>query len=159
MIEKHQVVETLRVLFVEDIPADVELAERVLKRGGLDMTSMRIDTKEAFLAALSDFGPDIVISDYSMPAFDGMSALNLATERDPSLPVIILTGSMNEDTAVECIKAGATDYVIKEHMTRLPFAVKEAMEQRKSRLRAAMKDRSSMTVNSVIVPSSRAAMR
>ncbi len=140
MIEKHQVVEALRILFVEDIPVDVELAERVLKRGGLDFVSMRVDTKEAFLAALSDFAPDIVISDYSMPAFDGMSALNLAKGRDPFLPFIILTGATNEDTAVECIKAGAGDYVIKEHMTRLPFAVKEAMEQRKSRLRAAMKD-------------------
>lgn len=140
MIEKDQEVEALRILFVEDIPVDVELAERVLKRGGLDLISMRVDTKEAFLAALSDFVPDIVISDYSMPAFDGMSALNLAMELDPSLPFIILTGATNEDTAVECIKAGATDYVIKEHMTRLPFAVKEAIEQRKSRLRAAMKD-------------------
>jgi PAS domain S-box-containing protein len=120
----------LKVLFVEDIPSDAELAERSLRGSGLDVESRRVDTKEAFLGALADFDPDIVISDYSMPSFDGMSALILAKERDPLLPFIVLTGSMNEDVAVECMKAGASDYVIKEHMTRLPFAVKEALKHR-----------------------------
>jgi PAS domain S-box-containing protein len=131
----------LRVLFVEDRVADFELAERVLRRGGLDLTSMRVDTKAAFLAALADFAPDIVISDYSMPAFDGMSALRLAKASDPYLPFIVLTGATNEDTAVECMKAGAGDYVIKEHMARLPFAVREAIERQKARALADLSDR------------------
>jgi PAS domain S-box-containing protein len=122
----------LRVLFVEDLPTDAELAERALRRGDFEIESRRVDAEEAFIAALREFVPDIVISDYSMPAFDGMTALRLARTRDPSLPFIILTGSMNEDTAVECMKAGASDYVIKEHMMRLPFAVKEAIERQKN---------------------------
>ena len=77
---------------------------------------------------LSEFKPDLIITDYSMPEFDGMRALKLSLEHDPGIPVIILTGSINEVTAVACMKAGATDYVIKEFMSRLPFAVKEAMK-------------------------------
>lgn len=127
----------LKVLFVEDVPTDAELAMRSLEKAGLEMQSTRVDTKEAFLGALTNFGPDIVISDYSMPAFDGMSALILAKERDPLLPFVVLTGSMNEDVAVECMKAGASDYVIKEHMARLPFAVREAIERKEKLVQAA----------------------
>lgn len=118
----------MKILFVEDMPMDAELAERLLRKDGLDFESVRVDTCDAFLEALESFAPDIVVSDYSMPAFDGMSALLLARKHDPLLPFVVLTGSMNEDTAVACMKAGASDYVIKEHMSRLPFAVKEAME-------------------------------
>jgi PAS domain S-box-containing protein len=121
-----------KILFVEDLPTDAELAQLTLKAGGVGVASMRVDTKESFLAALASFAPDIVISDYSMPAFDGMTALQLARAADPLLPFIVLTGSTNEDTAVECMKAGASDYVIKEHMSRLPFAVKEALSRRKN---------------------------
>ncbi len=81
----------------------------------------RVETKDDFLRELTGFLPDIVISDYSMPRFDGlMTALRLSNSARPTIPVIMLTGSMNEDTAVACMKAGrATDYVIKEHTKRL----------------------------------------
>jgi PAS domain S-box-containing protein len=118
----------MKILFVEDMPLDAELAERLLRKDGMAFESLRVDTREAFLAALSEFLPDVIVSDYSMPSFDGMSALLLAREHDALIPFVVLTGSMNEDTAVSCMKAGASDYVIKEHMSRLPFAVKEAME-------------------------------
>ncbi len=127
---------TCKVLFVEDLPTDAELSERALKAGGIGVASMRVDTRDDFLAALEAFGPDIVISDYSMPAFDGMTALRLAKAKDPLLPFIVLTGSTNEDTAVECMKAGASDYVIKEHMARLPYAVKEALSRREIQARS-----------------------
>lgn len=120
-----------KILFVEDLPSDTELAERELVKNSLRYESLRVDTETAYRSALADFDPDIVISDYSMPAFDGMSALLIAKEKDPFLPFIVLTGSMNEDTAVNCMKAGASDYVIKEHMSRLSFAVKEALDRRK----------------------------
>jgi PAS domain S-box-containing protein len=120
-----------RVLFVEDVPTDAELAERALRAGGIGVASLRVETREAFLAALSAFAPDIVISDYAMPGFDGMAALRLARDKDALLPFIVLTGAMNEDTAVECMKGGASDYVIKEHMARLPFAVKDALGRRR----------------------------
>jgi len=125
----------LRILFVEDLPSDTELAEREIRKSGLEFSSQRVDTKGAFLKALEEFRPDVIVSDYSMPEFDGMQALKLTLERDARLPFILLTGSMNEETAVACMKAGASDYVIKEHMTRLPFAVRDALEQK--RIRAA----------------------
>lgn len=126
----------LKLLLVEDLPADAELAEMALRRGGFEIDSMRVDTEEGMARALRDFGPDVVVSDYSMPSFDGMSALKLAKSIDPILPFIVLTGSMNEDTAVECMKAGASDYVIKEHMTRLPFAVREALARQRAMIAA-----------------------
>jgi len=118
----------LRILFVEDIPEDAEMAAYELKRAGLRFEHRLVDTKEDFLAVFPAFGPTLVISDYSMPRFDGMKALQLAREMDHNIPFIILTGSKNEETAVACLKAGASDYVIKSHMGRLPFAVREALD-------------------------------
>ena len=119
----------LKILFVEDLPSDAELAVMELRKEGLRFEQIRVDTRDPFIKALEEFKPDIVISDYMMPSYNGMLALIDAREYNPSIPFILLTGSMNEETAVECIKAGATDYIIKEHMTRLPFAVKEALDQ------------------------------
>ena len=124
----------MRILFAEDVPTDAELAEKEIRKSGIEFTSMRVDAKENFLHALEGFQPDLIISDYKMPSFDGMQAMELSKKHDSTIPFIILTGSMNEETAVECIKAGATDYVIKEQIKRLPFAIKEALEQTKLRL-------------------------
>ena len=121
----------IRILFVEDLPSDTELAERVLQKEGLHFSSIRVDTEKEFIKALEEFQPDLIISDYSMPGFDGMKALKISLKKDPALPFIILTGSMNEETAVDCMKVGATDYVIKGHLKKLPFAIKEALEQKK----------------------------
>ncbi|MCX6032835.1 MAG: PAS domain S-box protein [Chloroflexi bacterium] len=122
----------IRILFVEDVPADAELAARVIRKEGLAFTSTCVGTQDEFIAALDEFRPDVIVSDYTMPQFDGMRALKISLERDPALPFIVLTGTLNEETAVKCIKAGATDYVIKDRITRLPFAVKDALAQRKT---------------------------
>ena len=126
--------ELLHILFVEDLPSDMELAEHGLRKSGIKFTSLRVETREAMQKAFTEFKPDLIISDFALPSFDGMQALKLTKENDPTIPFIVFTGSMNEDTAVDCMKAGATDYVIKEHVTRLPFAVNEAFEQKKIRL-------------------------
>ncbi|HAE22560.1 MAG TPA: hypothetical protein DCG47_09610, partial [Spirochaetaceae bacterium] len=118
----------LNILFIEDLPTDMEIAERSLTKAGLNFASSRVETEAELIDALRSFKPDVVVSDYSMPLYNGMSALQLVLEFDPYLPFIILTGSMNEDTAVNCLKAGACDYVIKEHIARLPFAVTEAIQ-------------------------------
>jgi PAS domain S-box-containing protein len=131
----------LRILFVEDVPADAELAARELRNDGIAFTSVRVDTKEAFLQALEEFRPDVILSDYAMPEFDGMTALELSLSHDANLPFIILTGSMNEETAVACMKAGATDYIIKEHMKRIPLAVRAALVQKQSRMEKEDADR------------------
>ncbi len=120
--------EDLRILFVEDVPEDVEIAIRELEGSGMRFRHLRVDTKEDFQAALAAFDPSLVISDYSMPRFDGIKALNIALELKPSIPFIVLTGSKNEETAVLCLKSGAADYVIKGHITRLPFAVNDALD-------------------------------
>lgn len=123
--------ELLKILFVEDLVADYELALREIRGAGIKFEHQRVETQDQLLHMLPEFKPDIVISDYSMPGFDGRAALKVCREYDPFLPFIMFTGSMNEETAVECLKAGATDYVIKESRKRLPFALKEALERRK----------------------------
>ena len=119
----------LKILFVEDLPSDVELAVRELRKENLRLEYITVCTRVDLNKALKEFKPDLIISDYMMPAFNGLQALQEVIKFDPELPFILYTGSVNEETAVECIKAGAMDYVIKEHMTRLPYAVKEALIQ------------------------------
>ncbi len=127
-MEQHN---KLRILLVEDLPSDAELAERELKRQGIHYTLKITDNKEDFLRELEDFQPDLVISDYLLPQFDGMEVIKLTAGYDESVPVLVLTGSMNEETAVECMKAGAWDYVIKEHIKRLGPAVTQVVEKKK----------------------------
>jgi PAS domain S-box-containing protein len=125
MIQKN----LLKILFVEDVPSDVELAVLELRKEKIIFEYTTVCTRIDLVNALREFKPNLIISDYMMPAFNGLQALKESIEFDSELPFILYTGSVNEETAVECIKAGAKDYVIKEHSTRLPFAVKEALEQ------------------------------
>ncbi|MFZ2054449.1 MAG: PAS domain S-box protein [Candidatus Aminicenantales bacterium] len=122
-----------RILIVEDLPTDAELCEREIRRVQSPCEFRRVETREDYLAALETFKPHIIVSDFKLPSFDGLSALKLALEHAPETPFLIITGSMNEDTAVECMKAGAWDYVIKEHIKRLGPAVISALEQKKMR--------------------------
>ncbi len=124
----------MRVLFVEDVPSDKELAESVLAKEGIAVTSIRVQTREEFLSALAEFHPDLILSDYSLPQFDAIQALHLAREHDPHLPFIVLTDPVNEETEVACLRAGANDYVLKANTTRLPHAVREAAAHRNDHL-------------------------
>ena len=135
--------EELRILILEDVPTDAELMKHELKKGGILFTSRLVETKEGFLRELREFTPDIILSDYKMPQFDGMTALSLTKEFAPNIPFIIVTGSMNEETAVACMKAGAADYVIKDHLARISLAVKGALrnkqvKEEKERLQEAL---------------------
>ena len=124
----------VRVLLVEDLPTDAELISREIRGVFVESIFLRVETRQDFLAALTDFNPDIILCDFKLPQFDGLSALALAQEIVPDIPFIIVTGSMNEDTAVECMKAGAWDYVIKERLRRLGPAAANVMKQRDIRL-------------------------
>lgn len=126
--------DSIRILFVEDIEVDMELAIRELQRENFSIVWVRVETREDFLFQLENFKPDIIVSDYSLPTFDGLQALKLTLSKAPEIPVILFTGSINEETAVACIKAGAIDYVLKDKMKRLPFAIKEALIQKEIRL-------------------------
>src|SRR6266545_4119852 len=124
---------TLRILLAEDNEQDAVLIERQLRQGGLTGTVRRVDSEAAFRAVLTEFDPDLVLSDHSMPSFSARDALRIAREARPSTPVIVVTGSLDEETAAEYMKAGAADYVLKSHLTRLPGAVASALERRRGR--------------------------
>ncbi|MBZ0178398.1 MAG: PAS domain S-box protein [Melioribacteraceae bacterium] len=119
----------LRILFIEDLETDQILAEREIKKAGIEFTSVRVETERDFIFQLENFDPNLIISDYSMPEFDGMSALKIALKIKPDIPFLILTGSMNEETAVECMKAGADDYIIKENLHRLIPAINASLKK------------------------------
>ena len=119
----------LCILIVEDVPSDAELLEFQLRKGGMEYISECVETKEDFLKMLREFKPDLILSDYFLPHFDGMTALRLAQELAPTTPFVLVTGSMYEETAVECIKAGAADYILKDHIIRIVPAIKAAFEK------------------------------
>ena len=121
----------VKILIVEDVPTDAELAMREVKKSLTSSTFNVVDNETDFLDALACFEPDLIISDYNLPCFDGLTALKLTQKYAPIVPFIITTGTQNEDIAVECMKAGATDYVIKENFKRLGLAVIQALEKKK----------------------------
>jgi len=122
----------LRILILEDLPTDAELMERELRKSNLAFSSKRVETRKDFLQQLIDFAPDLILADYTLPQFDGVTALRSAQEITPLTPVIIVTGSLNEEIAVDCMKTGAADYVLKESLARLGPAVKNALKEKQN---------------------------
>ena len=120
----------VRILILEDSPGDAELMERELRRSHLKFSAKRVDTRNDFVRQLTDFAPDLILADYTLPQFDGMRALQLSQETTPLIPVIIVTGSLSEEIAVECMKTGAADYVLKDALVRLGPAVKSALQKK-----------------------------
>ncbi len=122
---------TLRILILEDLPTDAELMVSELQQANLTFTSLRVETEEAFSQALQEFSPDMVLSDYSLPQYNAMEALKLVQQQCPHIPLIVVTGAINEETAVACLKGGAADYVLKDHLVGLPRAVQGAVNTRR----------------------------
>ncbi|HMM33438.1 MAG TPA: response regulator, partial [Thermoanaerobaculia bacterium] len=118
----------LRVLILEDVPTDAELEVRELRRSGIAVEWTRVETEAAFREALASFDPGIVLADYSLPGWNGIAALTLVRAERPDLPFIVVTGALDEETAADCIKRGADDYVLKERLSRLPHAVRSARD-------------------------------
>jgi DNA-binding NtrC family response regulator len=119
----------LRILMVEDSPTDAELALRELKRAGMTYELMRVETEQDFRKQIQDYHPQLILSDYSLPQFDGMSALHIARELAPEIPFIFVSGTIGEETAIYSLKNGAADYIIKNNLSRLPSAVSTALER------------------------------
>ncbi len=111
--------QVLRVLLVEDKPDDAELLLAALEAGGYSVLSERVETADALRAALSRNVWDVVLSDYSLPRFDALSALAIVRERDSHLPFIILSGTIGEDSAVRALEKGADDFLVKGNYARL----------------------------------------
>ena len=123
----------LRALFVEDVPADAALAVFELKRAGLDCEVRRVETEEALIREIEAFRPDIILSDFSLPRFSGLAALEMARQHTPQTPFIFVSGTIGEYTAIESLKRGAVDYILKGHLARLPSAVRRALHEAKER--------------------------
>ena len=113
----------LKILFVEDVLSDAEFIWHEIERNNIPFSKVLVDDRDNYLEYLKDFEPDLIISDYKLPQFDGMTALLLRNEKAPMVPFILVTGSTNEEVAVECLKAGADDYILKDNLSRLGPAI------------------------------------
>ena len=125
--------EQLKILMLEDSPDDVDLVERELKRAGLRFTCTVVKRKDEFEKALKDFRPDIILSDHSLPQFNSIEAMEIWKEwqrsNNVTIPFILITGSVSEEFAVQSIKAGADDYILKDRLKRLPASIGSALEK------------------------------
>ena len=119
----------LKILLLEDMANDAELSERELRAAGISFVPYRVQTEEDFIGALGNIGPDVILADYKLPAFDGLTALKLAKETCPDIPFIFVTGAMGEERAIETFKKGATDYVLKDRLSKLGPAVNRALKE------------------------------
>jgi two-component system, cell cycle sensor histidine kinase and response regulator CckA len=120
----------VRLLIVDDDPEDLELCLRDLKKSDLDYEAVTANTREDFVRQLRDHDFDVVLSDYRMKGWTGIDALSIVREIHPRTPLILLSGTLGDDLAVDCIKSGVTDYILKHQMARLPVAIRRAQEER-----------------------------
>jgi diguanylate cyclase (GGDEF)-like protein len=123
----------LRLLIVEDVAAEAELAVHQLQRAGLQCTWTRVETEDALRTALRELRPHLVISDFSLPGYSGSAALSLVQREAPEIPFIFVSGTIGEERAIEALKAGAVDYILKSNLARLAPAVKRALDEAASR--------------------------
>ncbi len=129
----------LDILLLEDVASDAELTEYELRKAGIDFILRRVETRDDFLEELDKQPPDLILADYSLPAFDGLSALALIQGRRLEVPFILVSGAMGEEVAVDSLKQGATDYVLKQNLARLGASVERALrefEERRQRRQA-----------------------
>src|SRR5581483_459005 len=118
-----------RIVLVEDADADAELVERELEKAGVSYEIRRAQTRQALMHALEEFSPDLVISDFTLPAFDGLSALGLVRERSPDTPFIFVSGTIGEEAAIRSLTQGAADFVLKGNLKRLVPAIQRARRE------------------------------
>jgi diguanylate cyclase (GGDEF)-like protein/PAS domain S-box-containing protein len=119
----------IKVLLVEDRVEDAEMLLREMHLQGLDVVSRRVETSAAYEDALASFAPDLILSDYTLPGFDGLDALQIARSRQPDTPFIFVSGTIGEERAIQALKQGAVDYVLKESRARLVPAIERALRE------------------------------
>jgi CheY-like chemotaxis protein len=117
----------LRILHLEDSPADAELIQATLEADGMRCHVTRVDTHAGFVAALERRGFDIILADYTLPSFDGLTALKITLETCPEVPFIFVSGTLGEEVAIEALKIGAADYLLKEGLARIVPALHRAL--------------------------------
>lgn len=129
----------MRVLLIEDSPSDADIEISELRRNGFEVSADIAETSDRIRELLAATSYDVILADYSLPNFRGMETIDILREKNLSIPVILVTGALNSETAVECVKQGVTDYVLKDHLARLSTSVRRALEEtrlRRERARA-----------------------
>lgn len=121
--------ERINILILEDERTDAQLMERELRKAKIEFVSKLVDNERTYLTALKEFNPDLILADYSLPSYDGRSAMIAVRENSPHIPFIFVSGFIGEEMAVELLKEGATDYVLKNRLSRLAPTVRRAMEE------------------------------
>lgn len=119
----------LRILILEDVEEDAVLVDYALRKEKFAFTRVRVDTREQFTDALDSFHPDVILSDHSLPQFNSLEALKICQNKKLDIPFILVTGAVSEEFAVNCLKRGADDYVLKTNLSRLPLAIRYALRQ------------------------------
>lgn len=127
----------IKILILEDNPNDAKLLQRELKKSGLNFSSEVVETREEYINVLDNFEFHIILADYSLPSFDGVSAFHIKQEKFPDIPFIIVSASIGEESAVELIRDGITDYALKDKLfslsPKITRALKEAIEIKEKR--------------------------
>ena len=121
----------IKILHLEDVPTDAELVEYELQKGNIKFEKRVVDNKNDFVRMLSDFNPDIILSDHSLPSFDSVQAMAILKEKKLDIPFILITATVSEEFAVDIMKQGASDYILKDRLQRLPSAVINSLEKRR----------------------------
>ncbi|HET6254006.1 MAG TPA: response regulator [Puia sp.] len=122
----------LKILHLEDLPADAEMVDRVLRKAKMQFDKKVVIDRPDFLKALRNFQPDIILSDHSLPAFNSLEALKITREEGILAPFILVTATVSEEYAVNVIKEGASDYILKDRLERLPNAVQNALDRQRA---------------------------
>jgi signal transduction histidine kinase len=133
MEHQRTVKSPLRILYLEDDPKDAELVQAKLEAEDVACEVTRVETRADFLASLEQDGFDLILADHSLPSFDGISALKLAVEKRPGMPFIFVSGTMGEEVAIEALKIGAMDYVLKSRLSRISFSIQRALREARER--------------------------
>ena len=123
----------LRVLILEDNPRDVELCTQELKKAGFDLHADAVDTEEGFAARLQSYDYDLILSDFRIPIWSGVEVFHLLKKSGRDIPLILVTGTLGQEAAVDLIKEGVADYIFKDRLIRLPLAVRRALEEKTTR--------------------------
>lgn len=122
----------LKILMLEDQEDEAGLIDRVLQKERVQFIRKRVDTREEFIEALDEFKPDVILSDHALPQFNSIEALRICLSRKLNVPFILVTGTVSEEFAVNCLKRGADDYVLKSNLSRLPLAIRYALRQHRN---------------------------
>ncbi|MEO5889493.1 MAG: ATP-binding protein [Ferruginibacter sp.] len=127
-------IKKIKILHLEDVESDADLVKRILKKGNIESEILVVDTKEAYVAAIIEFAPDVILSDHTLPSFNSADALNIFLQSGMKIPFILVTATVSEEYAVSVIKAGANDYVLKDHLEKLPAAIVNSIDKIESEI-------------------------